>query len=117
MSEDRPRISFDVLLRGDSTDVAHVAVDVHKLRPKLGVIEFCLRSFSELGVTCHRLDFGLACEAPPELFESLFGVTVTGRTDDSGHTVYEVSGEPRPPKEIAQHVDQITIARPPTLFA
>jgi hypothetical protein len=98
-------ISFTVLLLGETTDTQ--AADIHKLRPKPGVVDFCLRRLSELGVTCHRLDFGLACEASAGLFENLFGVTVTE---------YEVSGEPQPPEEIAQYVDQITIDRPPTLM-
>lgn len=111
-------ISFDVLLRGTSDDVSLASADLDKLRPPADAIEFCHRWLSEQGVTCHRTNFGLGCEAPVQLFERLFSVRVpSSPRNASAAASEELQSEPKPPQEIAHLVSQITIARPPTFFS
>ncbi len=111
-------IAFDVLLRGrtDDVDVASVT-GIDSLRPPPDNIERCFRWLSEQGVTCHRTDFGLGCEAEVTLFESLFSVRVVAeRTSRESPPTFTAQGTPQPPPAIAKVVSQITVARPPTLF-
>ncbi len=114
----RATIAFDVLLRGNTDDL-HVAsvAGIDSLRPPPENIEQCFRWLSEQGVTCHRTDFGLGCEAKVELFESLFSVQVVAqRTSPESPPTFTAQGTPQPPPAIAEVVSQITIAHPPTLF-
>ena len=110
-------ISFDVLLHGKTDDVSVAAADVDKLRPSPQAIETCHRWLSQQGVTCHRTDFGLACEADVELFEALFKVRVVKhQASPAAAAVYLMDDEPQPPQEIKELVSQVTVAQPPTYF-
>ena len=118
MSEaSRSKVSFDILLRGESSDISTASVNIDNFRPPATAIEHCYRWLSEQGVTCHQTDFGLACESNAELFEQLFNVTIEKTVSrKSGQMTFETKTDPVPPKEIEQMVLQITIAKPPTLF-
>ncbi len=109
-------IAFDVLLRGESGNVDIAPANLEKLRPPAESIERCFRWLSEQGITCHRTEFGLACEAKIELFENLFGVQVTTRSEGAEPPVHEINSELKIPTEIEKLVAQITVARPPTYF-
>ena len=110
-------VAFDVLLRGETDDVTVASANLDKLRPPAEAIETCFRWLSEQGVTCHRVDFGLACEAKVELFESLFGVRLTKQQHRAPGTLpYQLSEEPESPPEIRHLVSQVTLAHPPTYF-
>lgn len=111
------KVSFDVLLRGETDDVSVAAASLEKLRPPAAAIERCFRWLSARDVTCHRTDFGLACEAKVDVFERLFDVQLT-RLPTGGATPpsYQLKGEPRPPSEIESLVWQITLTQPPTFF-
>ena len=67
-------------------------------------------------MAAHATAFGAACSAPPELFESLFGVTLRRVDDRPGAPPYEASGEPAAPGEIGDIVEAITLAGAPELF-
>lgn len=111
-------IPFDVLLRGETEDISVAAADLNKLRPPAEAIERCFRWLSEQGVTCHRTDFGLACEAKVALFESLFDVKVTKQqAGATSPACYRLSGQPKTPAEIGSLVSQVTVAQPPTFFS
>lgn len=107
-------IAFDVLLRGESDDVEISAASLEKLRPSPDVIERCYRWLSGRSVTCHKTDFGLGCEASVEVFESLFGVSVT--SDPSQSASPKLDGDIQIPTEIENLVSQITLVQRPTFF-
>lgn len=110
-------ISFDVLLRGETDDVSVAAENLDRLRPPAEAIERCFRWLSKQGVTCHRTDFGVACEAPVDVFEALFRVhVIRKRTSATAPPSYQVQAQPQPPPEIESLVSQVTVAQPPTLF-
>ena len=112
-----PTICFDVLLRGETDDITVASANLDKLRPPAEAIERCFRWLAEQGVICHRTDFGLACEAKVDLFESLFGVQVTRQQgSESAPPTYLLSDTPQPPPKIGQLVSQVTVAEPPTFF-
>lgn len=110
-------LSFDVLLRGgEAEEVVPAASTIDQLRPPPGAIERCYRWFAERGVTCHRTDFGLACQATVALFEKLFGVKVRSATSPNGQRTFTMDGQPGVPSELSDMIEQVTIARPPTFF-
>ena len=109
-----PTIAFDVLLRSETDNVEVAVANVDKLRPPPEAIERCHRWLSKQGVTCHKTDFGLACEAGIELFERLFGTRVKKQQDTPSS--YALESEPQAPSEIEALVSQITLVQPPTYF-
>ena len=107
-------IAFDVLLRGETDDVSVAAVDLDNLRPPPEAMERCFRWLSNQGVTCHKTEFGLACEAKVERFETLFGVRII--KEQSVTPTCDLEVEPQAPADIADLVLQITVVKPPTFF-
>lgn len=107
-------IAFDILLRGETDDVEVAAANVDKLRPPPESIERCFRWLSNEGVSCHKTEFGVACEATVEHFETLFGTRII--KEQSGAPNFDLEVEPQAPADIADLVSQITVARPPTFF-
>lgn len=115
--EGQSKVAFDILLKGESSDLTSAPANIDSFRPPAKDIEHCYRWLSQRGVTCHRTDFGLVCEANTDLFEQLFNVTIDKiDSENSGHVFFKAKTDPVPPKAIEQMVLQITIARPPTLF-
>ena len=112
----KPNVSFDVLLRGPGGDVPISAATLDQLRPSPEHLERCFRWLSTQGVTCHRTDFGLACEAPLDVFEKLFSVSLARRKGKDGRPWFELTEVPIVPAEIAALVDQVSVAPPPDFF-
>ena len=109
-------ISFDVTLKGADPGTTAGLATIDGLRPPQEAIERCVRWLAAKGVAAHATAFGAACSAPTELFESLFGVTLRRVDDRPNAPLYETSGEPAAPGEIADIVEAITLAREPELF-
>ncbi len=65
------------------------------------------------GVTCHRTDFGLACEAATSTFKEAFGEDAL-RRDPAGD--WQVAATMNLPPEVSDLVAQITISHPPEWF-
>lgn len=110
-------IAFDVLLRGATDDLSVAPANIDSLKPSPDAIERCFRLLTGRGITCHRTDFGLACESTIDLFETVFQVRVDA--DSSGPNApvtYHLRGEPRPPSEIGSLILQVTISQLPTYF-
>ena len=110
-------LAFDVLLRGATDDVSVASADIDALKPPPEAIERCFRWLTAQGITCHRTDFGLACESGIDLFQTVFQVEVD--SEEPGADVpatYRLRGELRVPTEIEPFVLQVTIAQPPTFF-
>jgi len=112
----KPSVAFDVLLRGPMGDVPISTATLDQLRPSPEHLERCFRWLSAQGVTCHRMDFGLACEAPLDVFEELFSVSLARRTTKAGQPWFELTQTPEVPVEIAALVDQVTVAPPPAFY-
>lgn len=113
-SEDK--VTFDVLMRSSASGNQPSVSTIHQFRPPPEEIERCRRWFTAKGVEAHATEFGLACRAPRQLFESLFGVTLKPLKAMPGKPPFEMTGHPVAPKEIAEAIDQITITAPPELF-
>ena len=89
------RLAFNVLLRGKGVDGSAGLGPIDRARPPREDVETCHHWLQERGVTCHLLDFGLACESTVECFEVLFNVRI--RVVAGG---FEMEGEPTAPEEI-----------------
>lgn len=114
--ENLPIIQFDILLKAmDSIDIIDLS-NIDRLRPPPENIEKCYRWFSSKGVTCHTTDFGLACSAPVELFESLFSTNVERSKSKIAAPSWDCSPPPKAPPEIEEYVDQISITASPELY-
>ncbi len=110
-------ISFDVLVRGETADVPVTPANLDKVRPPPEAVERCFRYLTQQGITCHRTNFGLACEARVELFESLFEVRVTKQqASPAAAPIFQMQDKPRPPREIENLISQVTVAPPPSFF-
>ena len=110
-------IAFDVLLRGAADDVSVAPADIDALKPPPESIERCFRWLTAQGITCHRTDFGLACESEIDLFQSVFQVEVdSDQPRPDTPATYHLRGELRVPPEIEPLVLQVTIAQPPAFF-
>lgn len=109
-------IQFDILLKpAGSFDKPHVN-NIDLFRPLSENIEKCHRWLSSKGVTCHPTDFGLACSAPAELFESLFSTKVERSELKIVAPPWNCSPPPKAPLEIEEYIDQISIAAIPELY-
>ena len=108
-------LKFDVLVRseGAATDTLPSLRTLDELRPSPESIERCLRWFAVQGVTCHRTDFGLACEAAISTFKEAFGEDALQR-DPAGD--WQVAATMNLPPEVSDLVAQITISHPPEWF-
>ncbi len=111
------RVVFEILLRAPGSGGIPSLDTIAQHRPDPGAIEVCRRVLAAGGVTCHPTDFGLVCDAPREVFESLFRVKL-GRIHDRqpARPAWVVEEEPRPPEAIASYVDQVTISSEPEFF-
>lgn len=108
-------VSFDVRLRAPgSGHVPHVTT-IDQCRPPAGAIEKCRRCLSTGGMTCHETDFGLACTATRERFESLFRVRLRPAAAP-GIPPFEIVGEIHVPQAIEKDVEEITLSAPPEFF-
>ncbi len=110
------QVSFDVLLRTAGSGRIPTVENIHEFHASAEEIEKCRRWFASQGITCHATQFGLACNAKRESFESIFGVRLTPTQGGPGVRSHQMSGEPKPPAEIADLIDQITLSAPPELF-
>jgi hypothetical protein len=93
-------IQFDMLIRSAAAGTATVS-QLDSYCASEADIEYCRGWLTERRVVCHPTSFGLACEAEAPTFAELFGSTL----------------DPRPPDELADRVEQITLVRPPDFFA
>lgn len=111
------RVVFEILLRAPGSGGIPSVGTIAQHRPDPGAIEECRRVLAAGGVTCHTTDFGLVCDAPREIFESLFRVKLARSRDRRpALPAWVVEGEPRPPETIASYVDQVTISSGPEFF-
>ena len=109
-------IQFDILLKpADSSEILQVN-NIDQFRPPPENIEKCHRWLTSKGVTCYRTDFGLACSAPAELFESLFSTKVERSKLKIAAPPWHCSLPPKAPPEIGEYIDQISITVLPELY-
>ena len=110
-------VSFDVLLRAPGSGRVPNLTTIDQFRPPAEAIEKCRRCLSADGVTCHATDFGLACTATRERFESLFRVRLRPVAGFApGMPPFQIVGEIHLPQVIREDVKQITLSAPPEFF-
>ena len=105
------------MLRGATDDLSVAPANIDALKPPPESIERCFLWLTAQGITCHRTDFGLACECGLDLFQSVFQVAVDSEEPGAGMPArHDLRGELRVPPEIEPFVLQVTIAQPPVFF-
>jgi len=109
-------VVFDILLRSSASGKQPSVSTIDQFLPPPEEIERCRRYLVARGVEAHATKFGLACRAPCDLFELLFEVSLKPIRQTKGDPRFEMIGQPNPPKEIADAIDQITISAPPEFF-
>ena len=109
-------ITFEILLRAPGTGGEPDVSTIEQFRPAAEDIIRCQRWFAAHGVEAQSTGFGLLCNAPRTLFESMFGVTLTPVPPEPSAPAFTMSGKPRPPKEVAPYIEQVTLAVPPEYF-
>jgi hypothetical protein len=109
-------VSFDILLRSPASGKQPSVSTIDQFRPSHEAIEKCRRYLIKRGVEVHATEFGLACTAPRNLFESLFKVTLEPLNSLPGTPRFGILGHPKPPKEISKMIELITISASPELF-
>lgn len=108
-------IDFDILVRNEAPGETPNVHNIDKFRSDPEEIETCRRWLHRQGVSCHATEFGLACIAPCDLFESLFSTKVLC-SKQSGKTTKQLSTNPTPPDEIAVYIASVTLTVAPDLF-
>ncbi len=111
-----PVVTFDVLLRAGQARGEPSVQEIARFKPDPGDIERCRRWLAQRGVTAHATDFGLACSCPPALFEQLFGVRLAEKSPAADQAPFEAIGAMRPPPEIGDLIEQVTLTVAPQLF-
>lgn len=109
-------IKFEILLRAQSDEHIPSVSTIDEFKPKPDDINRAERWFSAQGVIAHTTDFGLVCSAPKEVFESLFGVSLTPVERGSSHPDYRIQGNIIFPDELRDIIEQVTLAVQPELF-
>ncbi len=94
------KIQFDILIKNPASVREPTVSNIESFRASEEDIEYCRRWLASEGVVCHPTGFGLAGEVEPETFVRLFGSCA----------------DPRPPKDLAEYVEQITLTRSPEFF-
>ena len=110
------QVSFDLLLRTAGSGRIPTVENIHEFHAPAEEIEKCRRWFASQGITCHATQFGLACTATRESFESIFSVRLTPTQGGPGAHSHQMSEEAKPPPELADLIDQITLSAPPEFF-
>ncbi|UCG69031.1 MAG: hypothetical protein JSV09_14795 [Thermoplasmata archaeon] len=109
-------MAFDILLRSLTTAKQPSVSTIDNFRAPPEKLEKCRRYLVARGVEAHATDFGLACKAPRALFESLFKVSLKPIEHTGVGPRFEMVGQPNPPEEIAESIDQVTITATPEFF-
>lgn len=109
-------VGFDILLRAPASGKTPSLENIDRFKPPPENIEKCHQWLASKGVTCHPTEFGLACSAPAEVFESLFNTKVKRGKSAPGVPPWHCSTPPKPPHEIEEYVDQISIPAPPKFY-
>ena len=116
LKRSKDEVVFDILLHSSASGKQPSVSTIDQFLPPPEEIERCRRYLVARGVEAHATEFGLACRAPCDLFESLFGVSLNPITHTPSTPRFEMIGQPNPPEEIAKAIDQITISAVPELF-
>jgi len=111
-------VQFDVLLRGHNGAGTPSVATIDNFKPKFDDIVRTERWFTAHGVTVYKTEFGLSCSAPREVFESIFDVKLSSRTDPGSGTVFYLpeGSSLRIPEELADIIDQVTLTVSPEFF-
>ncbi|MHC4521053.1 MAG: hypothetical protein ACYTAS_20870 [Planctomycetota bacterium] len=109
-------VQFDILLKSPGSGRTPNVGNIDQFRAAPETIEKCQRWLASQGVDCYATDFGLACSAKKEVFETLFGTELRPSSKAPGIPPWQCALPPQPPPEIREYVDQVSMAAPPELF-
>jgi hypothetical protein len=110
------KVQFDILLKSPGSGQRPNVGNIDQFRPAPETMETCRRWLVAQGIDCYATDFGLACSAEKGTFETLFGTELRPDAGVSGTPSWQCTSPPKPPDEIREYVEQISIAAPPELF-
>jgi hypothetical protein len=110
------KIDFNVLVRSQASGQTPDLSNIDLFRPDPEDIEKCRQWLGRKGVTCYPTDFGLACHASRDLFESLFSTRLEPQEQRPGKPQCRLQRDPKIPAEIADYITEITLTVPPELF-
>jgi hypothetical protein len=110
------KIKFDVLVRAEASGETPDVSNIDRFRPEPEDVEKCRRWLTGKGVACYATEFGLACSASRQLFESLFSTQVEPLEQGPEKPPWRLHADPEPPAEIADYIEEVTLSVQPELF-
>lgn len=116
MANESSEVMFDVLLVTAGSGQLPHGENVQDFYAAADDIEFCRRWFAGRGMILHATPFGLSGSAPRALFESVFAAKLEPLEAAPGQPGFRILVEPKPPAELADLIDQVTIAAAPEMF-
>ena len=109
-------VMFDILLRSAGSGRLPDRENVHDFYADAENVEKCRQWFAEHNIVLHATPFGLSGSTTREQFETVFAAKLEPYDTGPELTNYRIVIEPRPPVELAEMIDQITITTSPELF-
>lgn len=109
-------IEFDILVCAGTSVETPAVSNIDRFRPDPEDVENCRRWLDSKGVACYITEFGLACSASRQIFESIFSTQVKRSRQGSGKPPWQLLTDPVPPPEIADYIEEVTVPAPPELF-
>lgn len=116
MTTEVDEIMFDVLLRSAGSGHLPTTHNVEEFYAAAEDIEQCRKWFAERAINLHTTRFGLSGSAPKEQFETIFAAKLALIKSKPGEAEYSVVIEPKPPAELADLIERITVTAQPAFF-
>jgi hypothetical protein len=104
-------VAFEILLRSAGSGRRPTVRNIDQFRPDPESLELVRRWLIARGVDAHATEFGIACSAPPALFEKIFAARPLPAGPASPE--WRLDGSIRIPAEIAAHVEDVTLSQRP----
>src|SRR5262245_42193559 len=104
-------VAFEILLHSPGSGQRPTVHNIEQFRPDPATAELVRQWLIARGVDAHPTEFGVACSTSPAIFEEIFGARpVPG---DQGRPGWRLQGSITVPAEIADHVEDVTLAQRP----
>jgi hypothetical protein len=116
MANEVDNVMFDILLHSAGSGRLPHGGNVQDFYASPDDIEQCRRWFAERDMILHATAFGLSGSAPREQFESVFAAKLSPNDSKQGQPGYKVLVEPKPPDDLREMIDQVSVISVPELF-
>lgn len=116
MTTEVDEVMFDVLLRSAGSGHLPHTDNIHEFYVSSDDIEHCRRWFAERDIILHTTPFGLSGSATREQFETIFAAKLAPIKSVPGQLNYRLLVGPKPPAELTEMIDQITVTTSPAFF-